>query len=316
MRDIIFILCDTLRYDYVTPDITPNIWNYGRKGVFFTDCWSGNTETKRSLPWLLCGREIYSPTSNIMGDLKKYGYKSFLVHTNPVIFPFEHGWGGVHYCEPPDTGIFRGVRDLYQKYSFVRKLYNLGEKIIPSLGTRYHCAFLPYTRAEKLLDVASTLLQKDRDHPYFLWVHLMDPHAPYIPRKTSYTMEQLEKIHNTKPESGRARKGDNPNTPVPTHWLINLWKTLYKQEIQELDELIGGFLSTLDGDEIIIITADHGEEFGEHGGFGHGASKFVPELQHVPLIVMDGKRTGEYDHRFDHKDMGILIQELVGMIKR
>ena len=82
-------------------------------------------------------------------------------------------------------------------------------------------------------------------------------------------------------------------------------------EASYLDYYIGEFLKKVDFTKCsVIITADHGEEFGEHGQWGHRADKFVPELVHVPLIIFNGRRESilaDVDH-FDFPD--IVIKEM------
>ena len=89
-----------------------------------------------------------------------------------------------------------------------------------------------------------------------------------------------------------------------------LWE-LYRMEAAYLDEQIGNFLDNIDFEKTtVIITADHGEEFGEHGQWGHRADKFIPELVHVPLIILNGKNqtiTEEIDH---YKFPDIVIREM------
>ena len=74
---------------------------------------------------------------------------------------------------------------------------------------------------------------------------------------------------------------------------------LYDAEVRFTDAQVGAFLDELraDGvldDTLVVLTADHGEEFGEHGMIGHGDTLY-PELLHVPLMLRfpDGWRAGE-----------------------
>jgi len=58
--------------------------------------------------------------------------------------------------------------------------------------------------------------------------------------------------------------------------------------VHEMDEEIGRFLEGLPEDDLVIITSDHGEEFGEEGQFSHQSDKMIPILTHVPLIMLGG----------------------------
>jgi arylsulfatase A-like enzyme len=129
------------------------------------------------------------------------------------------------------------------------------------------------------------------DTPFFLWVHLFDPHAPY--------REHPAAIRDAVPEfdelasAARVRMG----ATVIVRYLERLQVTadsaeldyalaLYDGEIRRTDALIGRLLRSVapDDDALVVVTSDHGEEFLDHGGFGHGDTLFE-EAVRVPLIV-------------------------------
>ena len=83
--------------------------------------------------------------------------------------------------------------------------------------------------------------------PWFLWVHYFDPHAPWV----------------TPPQ------GD---------------ETPYQAEIRILDEALQPLLAAVDADDVVLVTADHGESLGEGGEPTHGYLLHDPTL-HVPFIV-------------------------------
>ena len=90
--------------------------------------------------------------------------------------------------------------------------------------------------------------------PFFLWVHLYDPHAPYVP-----------------PEPYASRFKDRP----------------YDGEIAFMDSQVGRILEALrrtGGALYVAVAGDHGESLGEHGEDGHGIFLYQA-TQHVPLIV-------------------------------
>jgi HEAT repeat protein len=92
--------------------------------------------------------------------------------------------------------------------------------------------------------------------PLFLWVHLFEPHEPYEARP------------------------DHPMGPLPID--------AYDSEIAEADEAIGRIARRFRAERpgaVILVTADHGEEFGEHGGHYHGTSCYEEQV-HVPLVVV------------------------------
>lgn len=71
-------------------------------------------------------------------------------------------------------------------------------------------------------------------------------------------------------------------------------RRLYLENIQEMDEEIGNFYDQLDLSEtILVITADHGEAFGEAGFYGHPQNMLNPALNRVPLIIVGDREKGK-----------------------
>jgi choline-sulfatase len=110
-----------------------------------------------------------------------------------------------------------------------------------------------------VVDKALEWLRADANRPFFAWVHLYDPHAPYVPKP---------------PFRGRF-----PATAVGA----------YDAEIAYADAQVGRLLDQLaeDGrldDTVVVVVGDHGEMLGEHGELTHGF--FIYEaVTHIPLII-------------------------------
>jgi arylsulfatase A-like enzyme/predicted Zn-dependent protease len=110
-----------------------------------------------------------------------------------------------------------------------------------------------------VVDKALEWLEKDRDRPFFTWVHLYDPHAPYEPKP---------------PFRGRFPRNA---------------KGAYDAEIAYADAQVGRVLDALsaDGrldDTLVVVVGDHGEMLGEHGELTHGF--FIYEAAtRIPLII-------------------------------
>ncbi len=95
------------------------------------------------------------------------------------------------------------------------------------------------------------------DRPFVAWLHLMAPHAPYEPRDAADACGDAE-----------AR---------------------YDGEVRDADRDVGRILEILaeakvDKNTIVIVTADHGEDLGEHGSFFHGSTVYEAAT-HVPLVI-------------------------------
>ena len=117
-------------------------------------------------------------------------------------------------------------------------------------------------RAGVVVKDALAWLDKHQSGPFFLWVHLYDPHKPYEP-----------------PEPYKTRYAKQP----------------YDGEIAYADSQLGKLfrqlkVSGLYDDTLIAMTADHGESLGAHGEDEHGIFVY-DETIHVPLVIkMPGKK--------------------------
>jgi len=97
----------------------------------------------------------------------------------------------------------------------------------------------------------------DRARPLFAWAHFMDPHAPYRPYEAAgVSAEETDAL------------------------------TLYRGELRRVDDALDRVLGdpALPEDTLVVLTSDHGEEFGEHGGAYHGTTLFDEQVR-VPAWV-------------------------------
>jgi arylsulfatase A-like enzyme len=134
----------------------------------------------------------------------------------------------------------------------------------------------------RVLDEALRWLEnRDRRRPLFFWLHLLRPHAPYIAR------EEAEHLYRER-DHGRFESTTGGKFQSAKPHEIRRIEDLYYGEVWEADRLFGRFERGLRRlglwtDSIIVLTADHGEEFREHGGFQHG--RLYEEHLRVPLIL-------------------------------
>jgi arylsulfatase A-like enzyme len=140
--------------------------------------------------------------------------------------------------------------------------------------------------------VAEFLSTLDKKERLFLYLHYMDPHAPYKPQKPWYD-ECMAKTKAT---------------------TIDEMVCAYDSEIHNLDHNIEdlfksqGFLDN----SIVVFVADHGEEFFEHGDRGHGKTLYT-ELLHVPFSIYHPKwKPQKIEHNVHTVD---LMPTLAGMLK-
>jgi arylsulfatase A-like enzyme len=113
---------------------------------------------------------------------------------------------------------------------------------------------------------------------YFLYLHFIDPHTPYRARQEFMAHGSAER-HVERLESW------NRGTPGQRRWVEeNL--SLYDSEIGLVDQVIAEMFESFGwrDNTLLIVTADHGEEFYDHGNRYHG-DRLYQELVRVPLLV-------------------------------
>ena len=135
-------------------------------------------------------------------------------------------------------------------------------KTFETRGFDFEYRKVEFTPAARRVEQVRAYLHDVPKMPLFLWVHLFEPHEPY----------EMHADHPFgPPEATRA-------VPVDA----------YDSEIAEADDAIGEIAREFRRERpgaIVLVTADHGEEFGEHGGHYHGTSCYEEQV-HVPLVVV------------------------------
>jgi arylsulfatase A-like enzyme len=152
-------------------------------------------------------------------------------------------------------------------------------------------------RAANVVDDAIAALRGFPSAPWFLFVNLFDPHSPYEP-PAPYD-RGLEKVDEQRLNRARIERllAGRPAEPEP--WEREATAALlarYDAEIAYVDAELGRLLSAVaaaPGGEraLVAITSDHGESFGEHDYFSHGAHLYEDNVR-VPLLVRWPDRRG------------------------
>jgi arylsulfatase A-like enzyme len=184
--------------------------------------------------------------------------------------------------------------------------------------------FLP---ADRLLGPIARWLRRT-PRPFFLYVHTTDPHNPYLPpprfrralgaagdgAATEAVIEEQRRCQNCLHDLARQH-------PVPIGaGTVAILSGLYDAEVARADAAFGRLLDLLAeahllDDTLIVLTADHGEEFLEHGGLTHGKTLYG-EVLHVPLVVRlpGGVQGGTTEARVvQHADLLPSILDVAGL---
>lgn len=256
--NIVFILLDAVRADHLTPygysrrDTTPFLAKIAAQGVVFERVYAPSTWTPSSMASIFTSLHV-----NQHGVLA--GYRA----TKRAL---ERGEAIELNRIPGTTETMPEVlKQLGYRTLGVADNLNICEK----MGfTRGFDRFSPHNKEGS--DVVNAQLREWRSDlraggKYFLYVHYMDAHQPYQPREPWFDKQ-------VKPRLASVEAYDS-NLSLMDERVKELW------ELLELDK----------GEALVVITSDHGEEFAEHGGSGHG-NQLYDELLRVPLIVYQPKR--------------------------
>lgn len=163
------------------------------------------------------------------------------------------------------------------------------------------------TSGHVLAGLEATVETVDRDTDLFLFAHLFDPHYDYIPPApydTKFDPDYTGSIDGHDFFENRAifDATRSPARQISDRDLEHI-RALYKGEIAFTEASIGRMLDSLEAagrleDALVIVTADHGEEFFEHGGRGHRTGLY-DEVLRIPLLVRDPRvpSTGAARHQ-------------------
>jgi arylsulfatase A-like enzyme len=136
------------------------------------------------------------------------------------------------------------------------------------------------------------LSEREGDAPFFAYLNLMEAHSPRTPslesRESLLSPEQLQLGLETDVSQVTLVDYTFGDTTFTTEQLDAI-NGVYDASVLDLDKATGALLDALDeqgilDDTIVILTADHGENLGEHGHFEHRLVIYEP-LTHVPLLI-------------------------------
>ncbi len=163
------------------------------------------------------------------------------------------------------------------------------------------------TTAETVNELARAIIDGlDGSKPYFLWIHYLDPHAPYTPPEPWSDRFQDDEWFTPEPRIAiRADRDRQQMTAIGASQVLDgrdelaFYVARYDAEIAYTDHQIGSLLEAMDGNGLLdntltVFTSDHGESLGEHyyyfdhGRFGFQTCVRVPFIVHFPGVVPPG----------------------------
>ena len=294
--NVLLVSIDTLRADhlhsYGYPRATsPNIDRLARRGLLFR-----NAETVQSETW------------------------PALTSLHTSLYPSAHGviWNGQRLGE----GFVTLAQLLHAKhYSTSAFLTNMKRGRHPGFSR----IFLAREGDQALEDRAAVeaaigQLHLERDRRFFIWLHLISPHASYnppAPYDTAFIRPGAPAVSADMAALARIRAD---NVPLKEEDLAHL-VGLYDGEVAWVDELVGRLLATLrrldlEKNTLVALTADHGEDLYEHNRYFfhspsmYGSSLRIPLILALPRVLPAGEAT---DHPASIVDIAPTILGLLGL---
>ncbi|HXT20206.1 MAG TPA: sulfatase [Thermoanaerobaculia bacterium] len=272
--NIVLVVVDTLRADHLTPygsprPTSPNVQSLlADRGVVVEEAYAPAPWTIPSMVSLL--------TSRWPGEL---------VSTDPGAAALPAGvpnLAAVLRARGYETAAFIGNPTLDKSLGFANGFdtFVLPENLVASLEKDH---------ADLLTAKALRWLRREpHRRPFFLYVHYLDPHDPYdnpsvVDGRSPFEAERTSTLNGRDVHGVFLGQVPLRNPAADVAHLT----ALYDAEISYCDRFLRWLLAALEDEEVgetlVVLTADHGEELHDHGGWKHGRTLYQEQLR-VPMI--------------------------------
>lgn len=289
---VLVVVVDTLRADRLgvygnDRQLTPNLDGLAARGIVFDHAYAASNHTRPAVASILTGlypvrhgfwadADAHVSEPNIATALRPKGYRTININANPNTSGFrrffDESWS--EYAVPARTS--PEVDAYYPAGEIVRQFWSSVER----LG-----------QPKRLL----------------AYVQVADPHGPFTPARYDKDLFAGDPVRDAfdkvdaellpTPDLARLTEAERQNAA-----------NRYDQEVRLLDEELGRLFDEVRRrypQHLMVVTADHGEEFLEHGFVGHGTSMYNEQIR-APLLVYDstgrlpgGRRSGRLASHVD-----------------
>lgn len=327
--NIILITADSLRADHLgcygyARDTSPNIDRLAGASIQFTHVFSDGPNTPHAFPAIMASRPalaskrlgLFDAPDTLAEILKAVGYQTLGFNSaNPYVsrfFQYHRGFDHFRdYLDLPASSSNARAETSRNGAGKPQSSHHADAILsVPKLDLRNYVLSEENSRSKAILE--STIneeiidrIPRQPEQPFFLWVHYMDTHYPYLPQRQAQLrlgVTPIEREENLR--LNRMVRESSVTSSAALKKIVNL----YDASVRQLDDKIGQVLNFLRqtglyDSSLLVFTADHGEEFMEHGDLQH-KSKLYDELLHVPLLV----KLPETDKGSVRNDLASLIQ--------
>ncbi len=304
ISNVVLVTVDSLRADaigaYDAQRHTPVMDRIAERGTVFERAFANGNWTPFSFPSMLSSRPVFSDSDEV-GISESPTLASALSEADVATGGFNAAngfltshWGydeGFDEFEPFVASVGSSIYSRYlATHPTVEAWLQLATSPLRRAGSwlRGDTDDRPFLDTSRMFDVehASTEFIEDADEPFFLWVHYMDAHTPYVPAPR-YIREVSSNVLGTH-RMLLAHTRTGLGWEVGDRTLADL-RTLYQAAVRQVDASVGRLLDTLDEEGVadetaVVLAGDHGEEFQDHGHLAH-YPKLYDELIRVPFVV-------------------------------
>lgn len=307
--NVVVVLVDTLRADAVgphdrMPSATPRLDALASRGLVFTHAVAQSSWTLQSVASLMTG--LHSRTHGALGRHDAHGADAAwgVLGDTPVTWAEVAARAGITPIGVSANPLVSRGTNLAQGFeTFVELPWDPGARTWAHAGA-VNDAFFRWLRGHD-------------GYRFVAYLHYMEPHDPYTPPRPPPVPAGL------RPALARGWIRDVTNrinwehAPVLPESDLEYLRDCYRGEVAAWDEAFGALLGGLraqglDDRTVLVVTADHGEEFQEHGRLTHG-SHLYEETVRVPLILQGpGIPIGRRDDQAQGIDLYPTLTRLLG----
>lgn len=305
-------------------ETTPFIKKWAKSALLFTRTEAGASYTSATTSSLMTGKRVWthrkysfdsaahplkSETENLALVLKENGYynSAFIVNgaasvpvlgisgsidTAPLIIEFSSPASIEGFIE---KYLFLLFGDKFSTYNWLGQDDFIFTVLLRRIDKKvFTTEFPPELAFNKFLEV----MDNNPHEPFFAWIHLLTPHAPYAPPKpfagtfnSSWELREKNKMYSINPEIRKYTSNDLP-FPEELKEKLKLLGDYYDEFILYSDKQFENFIGELQkrnfvNNTVIILSADHGESFYEHNYFQHGPPHLYEQVTNIPLIIKE-----------------------------
>ncbi|MCB9762702.1 MAG: sulfatase [Alphaproteobacteria bacterium] len=277
-RKLLLVFLDTLRYDHLS------LYGYARETTPKLDAWAEGAavfEAARSVaPWTLP-----STRAALSGDQpERWGQVPHLAERLA-----EAGWA---------TGAFVGNVYLSSNFDMAQG------------WSQHGCVNWPLAEAQ--VERVRDFVGRHEGRDVAVMLHTMDTHLPYtepLRYRSLWAGDAPAGLDDRTTRSPILKAAHGKDRDAVRDWLI----ARYDQNLRYLDDQVAALIEEMGPDTTVVLFADHGEEFWDHGDFEHGHTLY-DELLRVPFIVAGpGVTPGRHSAPVSLLDLTPTVLDLLGV---